>query len=330
MIEDTVFEILSAFIDNARRTDTELIAPCPFHVKPDGSRERHPSFNFSLTKGIYHCHACHEAGTFFTFMQHLGVAAADIKDRYGHVLKHFWLERGESTPDQKSTWSRVLNHSQLPESLLGLFHYCPVSLINEGFSEKTLNHFEIGYDAYHHRITFPIRDFQGNLIGISGRSFGDVQPRYKVYRQEYRAFDIPLHETDKSLTLWNGHSILEEVLDGSKEVPFIVLVEGFKACMKVWQSGITNVVALLGSSISRAQAWFLERMGATVILMLDNNDAGIKGTEKVGKLLMRSLKVRIAQYQKEQPSDCTDQEIQEAIQTNLSFATLEVNRLILR
>jgi DNA primase len=117
--------------------------------------------------------------------------------------------------------------------------------------------------------------------------------------------------------LWNAdrlYPVLKDVL-----YPEIVVVEGFKACMRVYQAGIKWVVALLGSDMSEEQQWILERLGARVILLLDRDKPGKVGTYFIGRRLVKGLDVRVGCYrpdeQDPQPSDLTRDEIYEAIGT---------------
>ena len=78
----------------------------------------------------------------------------------------------------------------------------------------------------------------------------------------------------------------------------VFLVEGFKACSWMLQCGYRDTVALMGSYLSDRQRQMLERLGVTVYLFLDNDDAGRKATYRVGNLLKNAMhwKVRIVPY----------------------------------
>jgi DNA primase len=106
----------------------------------------------------------------------------------------------------------------------------------------------------------------------------------------------------------------------------LVVVEGFKACMWVWQAGIKNVVALLGTYLSKEQRWIIERIGAPVYLFLDNNDAGITGIHKSAQQLRHSTKLFVIEYperlqedDKAQPDKLTVEEIWEQRNSAVSY-----------
>lgn len=170
---------------------------------------------------------------------------------------------------------------------------------------------DIGVDLDHERITFPLRDLDGTLVGISGRDYTNCAiKKYKVYDYEYEKWGLPKHETFKSHLLWNGHKVLPRLCHISEP---IIGVEGFKACMHVTQTGAFNTVAILGNVVSARQRWQMERMATEVWLWLDNNEAGLKGTVISG--MQFGLPVRVIPYpdERQQPSDLTSEEIQLAL-----------------
>jgi DNA primase len=171
---------------------------------------------------------------------------------------------------------------------------------------------DIGVDTVHQRLTFPLRDLDGVLVGISGRDYTNtVKPKYKVYdHNEYTKLGFPSHETHKSHLLWNGHLVYPRLFHAAMP---IVVVEGFKACMKVLMAGCFNVVAILGNQVSDRQRWQLERMATEIWLWLDNNQPGMNGSVLSG--MSFGAPVRIVPYpdEREQPSDLSTAEIQLAL-----------------
>jgi DNA primase len=96
----------------------------------------------------------------------------------------------------------------------------------------------------------------------------------------------------------------------------IVVVEGFKACMWLWQAGITNVVALMTKHMSWEQRWMLHKMTDSLILMLDNDAAGVKGTVQICKELEENTTdIRLVEYDAAQPTDVPLEELQGLIES---------------
>jgi DNA primase len=289
-----LFGIAQQYLQKVRKSGSQnVMALCPFHD------DRTASFAMSLVTGVYFCHSCHAKGSLRTFFKELGLDRTATEYRHGLVIEAA-AKNQPAPPDPlrpQHVWEETTR--VIPESLLGLFDH-EVGHLLPDFTAKTLQHFDIGWDGWHHRITFPIRDLKGQLVGISGRAVHQGQvPKYRIYDTEYGAWHFPPRlGWDKRATLWNSHEVYASTFTSlSPDQLFVVVVEGFKAGMWVWQAGITSVVALLGSYLSWEQGWILERMGAPVLLFLDNNRAGWSGQLDAAKRLTKTgLRVHIVEY----------------------------------
>jgi DNA primase len=283
---DAVMQICQKFLHKVKRSGPEnIMALCPFH-----DNKNTPSFTMSLTKGLFYCFSCHERGTLMTFLRNVGVSRAAIGVHYKFVLEEVERYRPKAVDPLRPT---EFKNEEIPEALLGLFDKCPVSLIEEdGFDEEMLQRLDIGFDDQHMRITFPLRDLDGKLVGISGRSVTDDYPKYKVYDKEFEDFDLPKHKTYRSQLLWNGHMVYPEAFFTNGN--FVVGVEGFKACMRFLQAGVPNTLAILGSFMSSIQRQQIERMASEFYIMLDGNDAGMRGTVIAG--MRMGIPVRVCPY----------------------------------
>lgn len=319
-LADEIVSIAKPYLQNMHVSATEVTAYCPFHV---AKQLRGRSFGISRETGLWNCFACHEAGNLRTFLRAIGVSHVQLDTVYRPLLE----EAARAAPKRLDPLRPgVLSRDPLPESLLGLFHAVPVSLEREGFTEATLAKFDVGFDSHHMRITYPLRDVSGQLVGISGRAvnYDPNTLRYKVYDREYMAWGLPERigaAAERRAVLWNIDRLFPSLR--AALYPPIVVVEGFKACMWLDQAGVKNVVALLGSYMSEEQQWILEAMGAQVYLMLDNNEAGQKGTKNIGKRLAKGLDVRVVKYrpgvEEAQPSDLTVNEINDGVDEAVDY-----------
>ncbi len=300
-----VFEIANAYLRKVKRSGPDnIMALCPFH-----DNQNSPSFTMSLSKGLYYCFGCDARGNLFTFLRHFGLSRSAVETRYGFVLENV----ARNLPKKADPLRIQTINTPLPEALLGLFDRCPVALIEEdGFEEEMLRSLDIGFDEKHMRITFPLRDIEGTLVGISGKTVNDEKPKYKVYDKEFKDFDLPQQKTEKSHLLWNGHLVLPGTFFSSDN--YTVGVEGFKACMRFLQAGIPNTMALIGAFMSDIQRQFIERMSSEFYIMLDDNEAGIKGTVIAG--MKMGIPVRVVPYPNKpagpkglQPSDLDPEEL---------------------
>lgn len=309
--------ILDIAHDNLRRVkptgNDDIMAICPFHSKAGGQDEKNPSFSMNIYSGLWYCHSCHCRGNLYTFLRDLGMPRGEIELRFRGALDEA-QKYAPPKPDPLTPLEPVKGEP-LEESFLGLFDFCPQQLIDEGFTQDILQKFDVGFDEKHMRITFPLRDLRGRLVGISGRSVNGAEPRYKVYDWEYQDFGLPVRKTEKRALLYNAHSILPQfAFEHDPGSRYVVVVEGFKACLRVAQAGIHNVVALLGSFMAEEQRWVLERLGCPVLLMLDNNDAGRRGQLDAGKRLVKSIpRLYVVDYSTPQPSDLHLQAIPDAL-----------------
>ena len=322
---DDILTLAQKYLERVKRSGADdIMSVCPFHRKSDGTTERTPSFAMSIRSGLWYCHSCHARGNLHSFLKNVGVPHAEIELRYKPLLddatRHVPAKTNPLVPLEAVK-------EPLPESLLARFETCPTMLLEEGFPEDLLRRFDVGFDPIHNRITFPLRNARGQLIGISGRAVDGQHPRYKVYDWEYRDFELPERKTEKRAIVWNLHNVLIEGLF-TKQQPdrFVVVVEGFKAVMRVAQAGISNVVGLLGSFLSEEQQGVLCRLGCPILLMLDSNDAGQAGQFDAGVRLNRDVpNLYVVHYNAPQPSDLQPAEIHTALLQAQRFQTWAVN-----
>lgn len=306
-------EVAQRFLVRAKRQGGNHIqALCPFHS------DTVPSFSFNIENGLWICYACGETGNLRQFLDRMGVARATQEHQYRTALEQAKKYRkAEYDPLRPN----VIAKDPLPEEVLGLFREEPPGLLQAGFTRETLDFFEVGFDKWHKRITYPIRDLEGNLLGVNGRAVVEDEwtPRYKVYTKEWMAWGLPeREEVKKSTVLWNGHS-LRGYLYFHQNPPYVAVTEGYKAAMWVWQAGIKNVVALQTMNMSDNQRWVLEKIGAPVHLMLDNNTAGWAGMSKISRELGRKLEVRIVDYDTEQPDGLTVEQVLSSVPNAIPY-----------
>jgi len=260
--------------------DHFVLAACPVHK---GGKERHPSFSVNLRSGRYHCFSCKIKGTF-----------EDLKLLLGNPTVQIQLNAADDEPEY---------HSTISEATLAMFHHCPVSLLEAGFTEATLLEHGVGHDPLYDRITFPIRDTDGNLVAVSGRAPEGIEPRYKVYSQSMLrgGADLPPPDSHKVYKarnknwLWMAHTI-------EKPAPRVFVVEGYKACMWMRQCGVKNTVATMGTMVTKNQLSELQRLCDRAIIVFDMDESGREASKKVQKqLLERGVPTHVLTYDSKQP-----------------------------
>jgi DNA primase len=220
----------------------------------------------------------------------------------------------------------------LDNDLLDDYRLAPKSLLDAGFQKNTLKHFEVGFDYKNLRVTYPIRNIFGELVGVSGRTVIDQEPRYKLYKQELVELGVPedysLDSVKKGL-LWHAHIVYPILYKISEP---IIITEGFKATMWVWQSSIHDTVALIGSYLTDLHANLLTTLRCPVFLFLDNNEAGHIGTWKAIRKL-NAIELYVAKYPdlREQPDELTTDEVRCALRHAYSRTEwIKENRNVIR
>jgi 5S rRNA maturation endonuclease (ribonuclease M5) len=147
----------------------------------------------------------------------------------------------------------------------------------------------------------PDRERAGRDRSLAGRALGDKLPKYK----------LPAG-FQKGRELFNLHRALTT---GQKAV---IVVEGYFDCMKVYQAGFPNVVALMGCSLSQIQAQVLERF-ERVILMLDGDEAGRQASRVISHKLAAKTRSVVIQVPDERQPD----QLSSAVIENLLFDVMQ-------
>lgn len=134
------------------------------------------------------------------------------------------------------------------------------------------------YDMFSRRITFPLWNKDGNIIGFSARIYrGEKDTSKYINSRESKIFK-------KGETLYNYHN----AKDAAKREKEIIVVEGFMDAIRISSIGIKNVVALQGTAMTEEQIMLLKKLRVKVILCLDNDNAGLIATVNNGEELVKN------------------------------------------
>ncbi|MBE6161390.1 MAG: DNA primase [Firmicutes bacterium] len=280
---------------------------CPFH------EDHSPSMSVSKDKQIYKCFSCGAAGNVFSFVENYEnvsfmEAVKIVAEKVGFnlsgnisikketkftreyemmdiALKYFQntLNTKEGKEAFKYLNDRGLSENDIKEFDIGLSpcnNSLNVLLEKKGFNYNEM--MDVGLildssnikDVFSERIMFPIHNIDGNAVAFTGR----------VYNKEDRAKYLGSKETKiyhKSNILFNYH----RAKDAVKLKKEIVLVEGNMDAIRLYINGIKNVVALMGTALTKEQIEIIKKLRCKVILMLDNDNAGEKATYDISLLL---------------------------------------------
>lgn len=140
------------------------------------------------------------------------------------------------------------------------------------------------YDRFRNRIMFPLKNAQGRIVGYSGRTYNNQEPKY------LNSPETPIFQ--KRRLLYN----LDKARKSIRQNDEIVLLEGFMDVIKSDYAGLKQVVASMGTQLSQEHMTFLKKLTNSITLMFDGDYAGREATLKTGQaLLQQGLNVYVIQ-----------------------------------
>lgn len=163
-------------------------------------------------------------------------------------------KRGKDLTERKFLPEDVMDKYQFNESKLRIWE-------EEDIPYEVMKHFNVKYDPYSNRIVFPIKDNDGNIISVCGRTCDE---RFKEKRIRKYTYFQPIATTN---FLYNLSSCLQNVYDSNE----IILFEGCKSVMKAYSWGYMNCCAVLTSHLNEEQMKTLIRLRANVVFALDED-----------------------------------------------------------
>ena len=303
-------------LDGFKRSGDTLSGCCPIHKGSNPTQ-----FRVSLSKNVWNCFSeCKSGGNVLDFiakMEDVSIHAAALK-----AIEWFNLDPAAMSDDSEQKEERTERRDepktpkQEPEAPENVTPNKPLKfrleklerqhpyLTERGLSLETVIDFGVGYCSkgmMTGRIAIPIHTIDGEVVAYVGRWPGEPPegtPKYKL-PQGFR----------KSLELYN----IDRAVKEPKDAP-LVIVEGFFGCMTVHQHGYRKVVALMGSTMSAAQEEIIRRhtdRHGHIIVMLDEDEAGISGREDVAVRLSRFSFVKVHTFAEanRQPETLTADEL---------------------
>lgn len=299
-----IVELISGLFP-LKRAGRNFKALCPFH------HEKTASFIVNPQRQIFHCFGCGRGGNAFSFLMEYErmdflEAVKTLADKAGVILP----QRGYAGPADGLISSlyklnelagsfyrgilnspigisarEYLNKRNVNEESLGLFRlglspdkwdsllsHLRSKNINLGLLEKSgliCPRREGGYyDRFRKRIIFPIFDVKNRVLAFGARVLIDdpEQPKY------INSPESPIYVKGKHLYGLNlSHSAI-------RQEDFAIVVEGYFDCITVYQAGIRNIVASLGTSLTIEQIRLLKRYTHNIVIVYDSDQAGQAAT----------------------------------------------------
>ncbi|MGH9482859.1 MAG: DNA primase, partial [Terriglobales bacterium] len=142
------------------------------------------------------------------------------------------------------------------------------------------------YDRFRERLTFPIGDERGRVIAFGGRALvADASGKSPKY---VNSPESPLYT--KGRVVYN----LDRAREAIRRLDYVILVEGYFDCIRVFNAGFENVVATCGTALTPAQVAQVGRLSKKAVLNFDPDAAGAAAAERsIGLLLEESFRMRV-------------------------------------
>ncbi|MCH5166449.1 MAG: DNA primase [Erysipelotrichales bacterium] len=303
-----IVEIIGSYV-NLEKQGKNYFCICPFHD------DHNPSMSVSEEKGLYTCFVCHKTGNVFSFVRDFenvsfieavkivaskvgiefetGYKETNKYDKHYEAIElalKFYQNNLKSEDGKKAR--EYLKRRGITDEIIEEFNigFAPNSydtitklLINKGFDEELLISTGLAarnntvYDLFRNRITFPIHNPQGKPVGFSSRIYEDVNEAKYINTKETAIFK-------KGKILFNYHRAQNE----ARRLKYLLVVEGQMDAIRVYSSGIKNVVATMGTALTEDHIKLLKKLNVKIVLCMDNDEAGEKATIQNGEALSQA------------------------------------------
>ena len=293
-----------------KKSGRNFFGLCPFHA------EKTPSFSVNPEKQIFHCFGCSAGGNAISFvMKYHGLsfpeAARMLARKYNIVVETAQIDPARQKEirikeslfrvnkkvmdffsqtlkdpsagqevraylKRRGTSDEIIDTFQLGwapdawDSIVRFFRREKVSrgtAVNSGLilPRKRDNGF---YDRFRNRLIFPIFDINMQVAGFGGRVMDDSMPKYM------NSPETPVYS--KSRILYGLHAAKQECRRQGR----VFIVEGYFDFLSLYQHGIKNTVASLGTALTSEHVRILKGYAARMILVFDSDDAGINAAKR--------------------------------------------------
>ena len=306
-----IVEVASEFTA-LRRQGARFTGLCPY---PD-HQEKTPSFSVTPDRGFYYCFGCSRGGDAIKLVMDLksldfAEAVSYLAERSGVDLQY--EGGGDASAAKERTLRRRAIHRALAAATVYYHKYLLTSetpeaqqarrYLNDRHIERsTIEEFRLGYapprgvsgfvavagrldldrsvldaagllssrggERFAGRITFPISDRRGRMVGFGARTLGDAQPKY---------LNSPETEIFNKRDLLYGFPQVSEAIRRERSA---LVVEGYTDVLMLYQSGIENAVATLGTATTPGHLRMLSRYADRIHVLFDPDAAGEKAIER--------------------------------------------------
>jgi len=306
-----IVEVTSEFTA-LKRQGARFSGLCPY---PD-HQEKTPSFSVSPDRGFYYCFGCNRGGDAIKLVMDL--KSLDFAEAVSYLAERSGVDlQFEGGGDPDAARQRNLRRREIHKALAAATAYYHKYLLRSQTPEaqrarsyltdrhlerSTIEEFRLGYapprgqsgflaaagrlnldrsaldaagllssrggERFAGRITFPISDRRGRIVGFGARTLGDAQPKY-----------LNSPETD----LFNKRDLLygfPQVSEAMRRERSALVVEGYTDVLMLYQAGIENAVATLGTATTPGHLRTLSGYADRIYVLFDPDAAGEKAIER--------------------------------------------------
>jgi DNA primase len=308
-----IVELASEYL-TLKKAGRNYTGLCPFH------QEKTPSFTVNREKQMFYCFGCGEGGNAITLLMKIAnmtfpEAIKSLAEKTGVILPLRSVNKDGSHKDSlreeitglnlkaAQQFSRNLNSSagKVAREYLQI----------RGISEEAIKHFRLGfapdtwssltdyiegsgsslklaeqaglivpgkegsfYDRFRGRLIFPIENVFGEIVAFGGRVMEKSEPKY------LNSPESPVYTKGKNLYGLN------KAKDEIRKQGFALIVEGYLDLISLWNAGIRNVVATLGTALTREHLELLRRYTLDVVALFDPDEAGKRALDRSLELFL--------------------------------------------
>jgi len=321
-----IVDVVSEFV-TLRRRGVNYVGLCPFH------NEKTPSFYVSPSKGICKCFSCGKGGNVIHFlMEHEQMsywdAAKWLARKYGIAYNERELTDSEKALQNERESLFITNQFAMDffknsllntdkgraiglayfrkrgfrDDILEKFHlgYCPDepdalarAALAQGYTRENLIKTGLCYerendgqlrDRFHGRVIFPVHSLSGKVVAFGGRIMSAESKVAKYVNSPESVI------YSKSRELYGLYQAKQAIVRKDR----CFLVEGYADVISMFQSGVENVVASSGTSLTPGQIRLIHRFTNNITVLYDGDKAGIKASLRgIDMLLAEGMNVKV-------------------------------------
>ncbi|HPG72230.1 MAG TPA: DNA primase, partial [Syntrophales bacterium] len=315
-----IVDLVSEYV-TLKKAGRNYLGSCPFH------KEKTPSFTVNAEKQIYHCFGCGEGGNAFSFLMKIDNMTFPEAVRHLAGKLGIALPARDFTPEEKSRHDS--RESLVRVNRVAAAFYAKTLqtaagsggrayLERRGIRPAVVDTFRLGYapegwralrdhlqrerialkhaeqagllvprgdgdayDRFRGRLMFPIEDIHGNVIAFGGRIIGEGEPKY-------------LNSPESTLYVKGRHLYgLARAKNAIRKDETLIIVEGYFDLLALWNAGVANAAATLGTALTREQVDLIRRYTASVAVTFDTDAGGKSALERSMSLFLeRGMKAR--------------------------------------